>query len=148
MLRDGGCYHCYRCGASGSWYDLRLKMSGAEQMSSSGAAVEAAAEEAAPAVPDQRVVAGYATAAGMIGDAAPTTTPVLGVYGSEDSRLAGVRGKFGTQFANSQLVVFADAPHPCYLRDVAAAKEFTALIVEFVTGDRAAGPGLDVHAAW
>ena len=62
VLRDGGCYHCYRCGASGSWYDLRLKMSGAEQMSSSGAAVEAAAEEAAPAVPDQRVVAGYATA--------------------------------------------------------------------------------------
>ena len=98
--------------------------------------------------PGSYEVAGYATAAGMIGSAAPTTTPVLGIYGSEDSRLASDRSKFGTQFANSQLVVFADAPHPCYLRDVAAAKEFTALIVEFVTGDRAAGPGLDVHAAW
>ena len=68
--------------------------------------------------------------------------------GSSPCWLASDRSKFGTQFANSQLVVFADAPHPCYLRDVAAAEEFTALIVEFVTGDQAAGPGLDVHAAW
>ena len=39
VLREGGCYHCFRCGASGSWYDLRLKMSGAEQMPTSGGAV-------------------------------------------------------------------------------------------------------------
>jgi len=97
-----------------------------------------------------RAVAGYVTAAGMIGSKDVVATPVLGVYGSEDGRLASDRGLFGPkQFASSQLVVFDDAPHPCYLRDVAAAKQFSELVVAFVTGNASrASPRLQIVAAW
>ena len=100
------------------------------------------------AAPGDYAIAGYATAAGSIASKDRVAAPVLGIYGSEDGRLANDRDNFGTQFADSQLVVFDDAPHPCYLRDVAAAAQFTALVVAFVTGAGATEPALKVHAAW
>ena len=36
ILRDGGAYFCHRCGGKGSWYDLRLGMSGAVPLSLEG----------------------------------------------------------------------------------------------------------------
>ena len=36
ILRDGGAYFCHRCGGKGSWYDLRLGMSGAVPSSLEG----------------------------------------------------------------------------------------------------------------
>ena len=78
----------------------------------------------------------------------PSRVPTLVLWGALDAPDSARARAYARAFPHSQKIVFADAPHPCYLRDVAAAKEFTALIVEFVTGDRAAGPGLDVHAAW
>ena len=41
ILRDGGAYFCHRCGGKGSWYDLRLGMSGAVPSSLEGRSVHA-----------------------------------------------------------------------------------------------------------
>lgn len=93
-------------------------------------------------------VVGYVTAAGAIPSRSAVRAPVLGVYGSEDARLAADRPKFGAQYADAQLVVFDDAPHPSYLRDAAAARQFAALVVGFVTGAPGADPPLAVFARW
>lgn len=82
-------------------------------------------------------VAGYVTVAGVLGDLGESVVeaPVLAIYGSEDNRLHNDRLLFerSTQFPQSTLVVFENAPHPCYLLNVEAAKHFSELVVSFVT---------------
>lgn len=92
---------------------------------------------------------GYVTVAGLLPPRLPTLAapPVLGIYGSDDPRLTYDRSKFGNEFHNADLVVFQDAPHPCYLRDVDAANQFTNLVLTFV-GASDAVADLRLRAAW
>lgn len=92
---------------------------------------------------------GYVTVAGVLPSRLPTLAapPILGIYGSDDPRLAYDRSKFGSNFQNADLVVFRDAPHPCYLRDLDAAAQFTDLVLTFV-GASDAVSDLRLRAAW
>lgn len=93
---------------------------------------------ALPFIFEYRSVAGYVTVAGVLGAENRGLTfanPVLAIYGELDPRLPIDRHLFedaATTFPNSRLVVFDNAPHPCYLRDVYAAKELTELVTQFV----------------
>jgi|ERR1740129_315983 len=84
-------------------------------------------------------IAGYLTAAGnhdML-DAVhePLALPLLAIFGDQDSkRVASDPPVYKATFTSAAIVVFKDAPHPCYLRDVAAATEFTDLVLAFVGG--------------
>ena len=97
-------------------------------------------------------VAGYLTAAGSTAALAGqrSAVPALFLFGDQDPRLAQDRAPYESAFARSQTIVFANAPHPCYLRDVAAAHEFVDLLLEFAGGN--AVHQLDespkVRAAW
>lgn len=86
--------------------------------------------------PGQFRVAGYVTVAGVLGDLGESVvhTPVLAIYGSDDMRLYNERVFFerSPQFPQSNLVVFENAPHPCYIRNVEAAKRFSELVRIFV----------------
>ena len=74
---------------------------------------------------------------------------------------------YGCYGNRTQLIVLANAPHPCYLRDAAAARQFTNLVVAFAGGAMSrdmgstplhaysahvaaatAEPALSVRAAW
>ena len=90
-------------------------------------------------------IAGYVTAAALRSrhNAKPPSVPVLGIYGSEDQpRLDSDRracfadppSPYGCYGNRTQLIVLANAPHPCYLRDAAAARQFTNLVVAFAGG--------------
>ena len=87
-------------------------------------------------------IAGYVTAAALRSrhNAKPPSVPVLGIYGSEDQpRLDSDRracfavppSPYGCYGNRTQLIVLANAPHPCDLRDAAAARQFTNLVVAF-----------------
>ena len=89
----------------------------------------------------------------------PPSVPVLGIYGSEDqprldsdrrSCFADPPSPYGCYGNRTQLIVLANAPHPCYLRDVAAAHEFVDLLLEFAGGHavRHLDESLKVRAAW
>ena len=122
-------------------------------------------------------IAGYVTAAALRSrHAKPPSVPVLGIYGSEDQpRLDSDRracfavppSPYGCYGNRTQLIVLANAPHPCYLRDAAAARQFTNLVVAFAGGAMSrdmgstplhaysahvaaatAEPALSVRAAW
>ena len=104
-------------------------------------------------------IAGYVTAAALRSrhNARPPSVPVLGIYGSEDQpRLDSDRracfaeppSPYGCYGNRTQLIVLANAPHPCYLRDAAAARQFTNLVVAFAGGAATAEPALSVRAAW
>ncbi len=123
-------------------------------------------------------IAGYVTAAALRSrhNAKPPSVPVLGIYGSEDQpRLDSDRracfavppSPYGCYGNRTQLIVLANAPHPCYLRDAAAARQFTNLVVAFAGGAMSrdmgstplhaysahvaaatAEPALSVRAAW
>ena len=78
-------------------------------------------------------ITGYVTAAALRSrhNAKPPSVPVLGIYGSEDQpRLDSDRracfavppSPYGCYGNRTQLIVLANAPHPCYLRDAAAAR--------------------------
>ena len=62
--------------------------------------------------------------------------PALVIFGSEDSRLRTDKARYQSLFPRSDVVVIADAPHPAYLRDRAAADLFTDLVMSFVGGQR------------
>ena len=90
-------------------------------------------------------IAGYVTAAALRSrhNDKPPSVPVLGIYGSEDQpRLDSDRracfavppSPYGCYGNRTQLIVLANAPHPCYLRDAAAARQFTNLVVAFAGG--------------
>ena len=97
-------------------------------------------------------VAGYLTAAGSTAALAGqrSAVPALFLFGDQDPRLAQDRAPYESAFARSQTIVFANAPHPCYLRDVAAAHEFVDLLLEFAGGHavRHLDESLKVRAAW
>ena len=123
-------------------------------------------------------IAGYVAAAAVRSrhNARPPSIPILGIYGSEDQpRLDSDRracfadppSPYGCYGNRSQLIVLANAPHPCYLRDAAAARQFTNLVVAFAGGAMSrdmgstplhaysahvaaatAEPTLSVRAAW
>ena len=123
-------------------------------------------------------IAGYVTAAALRSrhNTKPPSVPVLGIYGSEDQpRLDSDRracfavppSPYGCYGNRTQLIVLANAPHPCYLRDAAAARQFTNLVVAFAGGAMSrdmgstplhaysahvaaatAEPALSVRAAW
>ena len=106
--------------------------------------------------PGRFQVVGYVTVAGSIapsssgppanyapqgGPAAWQSTPrnippALVIFGTEDSRLASVKGRYQSLFPRNTVVEIADAPHPAYLRDRAAANLFTDLVLSFVGGER------------
>jgi len=100
-------------------------------------------------------VAGYVSAAGLLPSRLETVeVPTLFVYGDQDPRLENDKATIAAHFAESHTVVFKDAPHPCYLRDLDAANYFTHLVTNFAQGL----PGLSdtesesfllpVHAHW
>ena len=62
--------------------------------------------------------------------------PALVIFGSEDPRLRTDRARYESLFPRNDVVVIADAPHPAYLRDRAAADLFTDLVLSFVGGGR------------
>ena len=104
-------------------------------------------------------IAGYVAAAAVRSrhNARPPSIPILGIYGSEDQpRLDSDRracfadppSPYGCYGNRSQLIVLANAPHPCYLRDAAAARQFTNLVLAFAGGAATAEPALSVRAAW
>jgi len=97
--------------------------------------------------------AGYVSAAGLLaqtqrkgGDTAIVNVPTLFVYGDQDPRLYADSTAVASTFPNSDLVVFENAPHPAYLRDLDAAARFTNLVLAFVGGVNE--PALKVHADW
>lgn len=97
-------------------------------------------------------IAGYVAVAAVNAPGRTLNMPVLGIYGSEDQpRLdrdktsCFERGQYGNR---TQLVVLAGAPHPCYLRDIAAARQFSTLVVAFAGGAGTPEPALSVHAVW
>jgi len=55
----------------------------------------------------------------------------LAIFGSEDPRLGSDRPRYEAAFPRLDVVVFAGAPHPAYLRDAAAAHLFTDLVLQF-----------------
>jgi len=99
-------------------------------------------------------IAGYVAVAAVNTPGRTINMPVLGIYGSEDQpRLDRDKTSYfdGEQYGNrTQLVVFAGAPHPCYLRDIAAARQFSTLVVKFAFagGAETPEPALSVHAVW
>lgn len=104
---------------------------------------------------DGKFVAGYITVAGSTDalrreparSGAMLDTPALLIYGEEDYQRDREEVElFQSHFPNSEVIVFPDAPHPAYLRDVAAAKRFVGLVLEFMEGS---GPEqLSVSAEW
>jgi len=84
--------------------------------------------------------AGYVTVAGLTSAFAQNPslvldTPALIIYGSEDSMLRGQGPQlYKEHFPNSAQVIFQDAPHPAYLKDLSAAQRFSALVLAFAQG--------------
>lgn len=78
-------------------------------------------------------ITGYITVAGSLSAAHKSFPhiPALIIFGSEDPRLRTDRGAYERAFPTHQVIIFNDAPHPAYLRDVQAAREFTDLVQEF-----------------
>mmetsp|Transcript_20684 Transcript_20684/g.25701 ORF Transcript_20684/g.25701 Transcript_20684/m.25701 type:complete len:172 (+) Transcript_20684:272-787(+) len=95
----------------------------------------------------QHLVAGYVTAAGLLSKDLPPSLNVhtLFIYGDQDPRLD-ADSSARTHFSNSQLTIFKDAPHPCYLRDLDATNEFTALVLSFVGAPSSIST--QIHAQW
>lgn len=103
--------------------------------------------------PGPFTIAGYVTIAGSIsalsGGGVRSGVPALVIFGDQDARLATDRAPYEHAFERSQVVVFEHAPHPCYLRDVAAAQYFTDLLVEFAGGTAVQTQyALTQRAAW
>ena len=92
-------------------------------------------------VENKNRAAGYVSAAGLLGRDA-TDVPTLFIYGDQDPRL---NRDSRSAFPNQDLVVFKDAPHPCYLRDLDAAKQFVSLVLNFCEDS---GSDIGVHADW
>ena len=62
-------------------------------------------------------VAGYIPVAAVgLRSADPSTVPALVLWGALDSPESARAYAYGKVFSNSQKIIFADAPHPCYLK--------------------------------
>lgn len=82
-------------------------------------------------------VAGYVAIAASLPSTGrgsrPWGIPLLMVFGESDTyRLHSDPSRYRALFTQHDLVVVDNAPYPCYLRDIAAAREFVQLTLEFV----------------
>jgi len=80
-------------------------------------------------------IAGYVSTAGLLSTRRDPRRlkhlKTLFVYGDQDPRLKNDE-KQRELFTNSRLVVFKNAPHACYLRDLDATTEFNTIVLAFV----------------
>jgi len=88
-------------------------------------------------------VAGYVTVAGSTSafqhHDGVSDTPVLAIFGELDSRVRSDPELYKKYFRHCETVIFPNAPHPAYLRDVAAARHFSSLVLKFVEGTGTVG---------
>jgi pimeloyl-ACP methyl ester carboxylesterase len=71
----------------------------------------------------------------------PSAVPTLVLWGALDAPESARARAYATAFPHSQKVVFADAPHPCYLK---APSYFNRLLLQFAGGG-ASGSGGSVE---
>lgn len=88
-----------------------------------------------------KLVAGYVPIAALGLGLRPhedpaSSVPTLVLWGSLDAPESARARAYATAFPNSQKVVFADAPHPCYLK---APSYFNSLLLQFAGASGSGG---------
>ena len=70
----------------------------------------------------------------------PSAVPTLVLWGALDAPESARARAYAKAFSNSQKIVFADAPHPCYLK---APSYFNSLLLQFAGAGGSAGESVE-----